>query len=300
MNIVFIGCVEFSWHLLEHLLTHVVNDHIRVTGIVTKSASAFNTDFASLQPLAVDHSIPYILSDHQDPETIEQWIAEKQPDVIYCFGWSHLLKKTLIDIPPLGVIGYHPTELPHNRGRHPIIWTLVLGLKRTASTFFFMDESADNGDILHQCPLEVNDEDDAHSIYQKLIVVAKNQVEQFTEQLAIGSYERRPQDIENANIWRKRTKKDGEIDWRMAAITIHNLVRGLSRPYPGAHFTFRGKEYKVWKTAVVNEEIEEYDHWEPGKIIKSSPEGILIKCGIGMILLLEHECDPIPEVGIYL
>lgn len=71
------------------------------------------------------------------------WIKALSPDILLCFGWSSLLKEELLRIAPMGVLGYHPAELPYNKGRHPLIWAKVLGLEETASTFFFMDQTAD-------------------------------------------------------------------------------------------------------------------------------------------------------------
>ena len=68
------------------------------------------------------------------------WIKSLNPDIIFCFGWSNLLKKDILTLAPMGVLGFHPSKLPQNRGRHPLIWALALGLKKSASTFFFMDE----------------------------------------------------------------------------------------------------------------------------------------------------------------
>ena len=79
----------------------------------------------------------------------------------------------------MGVLGYHPAELPKNRGRHPIIWALVLGLKRTASTFFFMDEGADTGDILSQYKINISKNDNAETLYNRIIEVAMKQVDEF-------------------------------------------------------------------------------------------------------------------------
>ena len=59
-----------------------------------------------------------------------------RPDIIFCFGWSRLIKEELLKIPKKGVVGYHPAMLPKNRGRHPLIWALALGIKTTGSTFF--------------------------------------------------------------------------------------------------------------------------------------------------------------------
>ena len=96
------------------------------------------------------NNIPVRYTPNINSEEVIGWISNLAPDVIFCFGWSGLLKKELLQIPPMGVIGYHPTALPKNRGRHPITWALNLGLKETASTFFFMDDGIDSGDILSQ------------------------------------------------------------------------------------------------------------------------------------------------------
>ena len=88
--------------------------------------------------------------------------------MIFCFGWSSLLKERVLNIPPMGVIGYHPAKLPENRGRHPLIWAIALGLENSASTFFFMDKGADSGDILSQVDFNISYQDDAQSVYQKV------------------------------------------------------------------------------------------------------------------------------------
>jgi methionyl-tRNA formyltransferase len=77
------------------------------------------------------------------PEALT-WIRAKVPDVIFCFGWSKLLKQKLLKLAPLEVVGFQPAALHANRGRHPVLWALVLGLYKTASTFFFMEEGRDS------------------------------------------------------------------------------------------------------------------------------------------------------------
>ena len=141
-----------------------------------------------------------------------------------------------------GVVGFHPALLPKNRGRHPLIWAKILGLKRTGSTFFFMNEGADTGDILHQSEFNISIEDDINDIYNKMTKVALNQIEIFYPKLINGTYNRVKQ-IVDGNAWRKRTKIDGQIDFRMTTESILNLVRGLTKPFPGAHCVLCGTEY---------------------------------------------------------
>lgn len=292
MRIVFIGCVEFSRHALEHILAIGGN----VVGVCTRRESTLNSDFADLTPLCDAHGVPWCdAPDINSPDTVAR-ISEWQPDVIFCFGWSRLLKKQLLDIPRLGVVGFHPAALPANRGRHPLIWALALGLKETATTFFFMDDGADSGEILSQQLIAIDDADDAGMLYAKMTRTALKQIEEFLPQLASGTELRSPQDMSKANVWRKRGRADGVIDWRMSATSIHNLVRALTHPYVGASFDRDGIEHKVWKTARFDGVPE---NAEPGKIVGTTSGAPIIKCGEQGIILLDVEPRLSFEVGTY-
>lgn len=293
MRIVFIGTVKFSLHALERLLSMGAN----VVGICTQRESKFNADYVDLTSVGATHGIPCLYADDINSYEALTWIKTKAPDVIFCFGWSKLLKRELLILAPMGVVGFHPAALPANRGRHPIIWSLVLGLDKTASTFFYMDEGADSGDILSQREILISNQDDASTLYDKVTKMALLQLEEFLPALASGSAKIVKQSSSQANSWRKRVKKDGVIDWRMSAQSIHNLVRGLSKPYVGAHFLLDEKEIKVWKTMLFNS-VE--NNIEPGKILAHSDHGPVVKCGEGAICLIET--DPVfePVIGDYL
>lgn len=293
MKIVFIGAVRFSASMLEVLLAMKA----QVVGVCTLSQSPSNADHVDLSALASGAGIPVRDAvDINAPETIA-WIRGLAPDVIFCLGWSRLIKQELLGLPPQGVVGYHPAALPANRGRHPLIWALVLGLEETASTFFLMDEGADSGDILAQVPVPILAEDDALTLYQRVTQVAADQLRELVPALAAGRCVLRPQTVGQANHWRKRSRLDGQIDWRMDAVAIHNLVRALTRPYPGAHFLHQGQEHKVWKTEVV---MDVPGNLEPGKVLSVSPMAMTVKAGAGAVRLLSP--DPMPGVraGEYL
>ncbi len=296
MRVVYVGCVQFSFSILEHIQQNIKN--IDVIGIVTRQTSSFNADFASLEPLAVERGIPIFFDHKNSQDKMTKWIKNLNPDIIYCFGWPYLLREEILKISPLGVVGYHPTALPKNRGRHPIIWALALGLSETASTFFFMDEGADSGDILDQEVIQITREDDAATLYIKLLEKAKEQVTIFSAQLVEGNYRRLPQDHEKANYWRKRTRKDGEIDWRMNAETIYNLVRALTKPYVGAHCIYRGEEIKIWK---IESQFGNVDsNIEPGKVLESADNTITVKCADRAIKIVQHDFSTLPQPGEYL
>lgn len=293
MKIVFIGTVDLSLSALEKL----IELKAEIVGVITKNKSKINSDFADLTPICRKAGLDVRYADNINSEEEIQWIKKRNPDVIFCLGWSALLKKRLLQIPKLGVIGYHPAELPRNRGRHPIIWALVLGLEKTGSTLFFMDEGADSGDILHQETVPITYTDDAQSLYDKLVQTALRQLDYIYPKLLTGVVARNKQDDTKANYWRKRSKADGLIDFRMTSSAIYNLVRALSKPYPGAHIVFKDREIKIWKAS----ELANTDkNIEFGKVIAVSGRHIHVKCGENAIVILEHEFDRLPFEGEYI
>lgn len=293
MKVVFVGTVEFSKKILECL----IDIKAEIAGVVTKEFSKFNSDFADLTPLCKENTIPYhYTKDINSPETIS-WIKDLSADVIFCFGWSSLIKKELLNLCPLGIIGFHPAKLPQNRGRHPLIWALALGLKESASTFFFMDEGADSGDILSQEVFEITHDDDAFTLYNKVVEIAKKQVSKFYFDLKNGTYKRIPQNHNLANTWKKRNQIDGIIDFKMNSETIYNLTRALTGPYIGAEIKYKDKNIKIWKTEITKCDL---DNIEYGKIINVKNNIITVKTPDGAINLVEHEFDTLPSIGEYL
>ena len=166
--------------------------------------------------------------------------------IIISVPWSKILSSTILSIPRLGCIGYHPTCLPSNRGRHPIIWTIALGLDKTASTFFKMDSSADSGPILSQKIIQLEKGTNASKLYSILTENAIKQVKKIIDTLDQGDIKFNAQPKE-ANSWRLRNEEDGKIDWRMTADAIQCLVNSLSHPYLGAHCIYGQENVKIWE-----------------------------------------------------
>ncbi len=293
MKILFIGTVEFSKRALQKL----VDLNAQVVGVCSKKESEFNSDFADLKPLCDKQEIPFkFVNDINSSETYN-WIKSINPDIIFCFGWSNILKKDILRLAPMGTLGFHPSKLPQNRGRHPLIWALALGLRKSASTFFFMDEGIDSGEILSQRDFDILDSDDARTLYDKLVKIALIQIEEFLPQLQNKKYRTIKQNNELANTWRKRIKVDGLIDFRMSNETIYNLVRALTKPYVGAHINYKEKEIKVWMVKIIE---NNQNNIETGKVLDINENKIVVKTSNGAIELIKHEFEELPNIGEYL
>ena len=214
-----------------------------------------------------------------------------------CFGWSRLLAPAAIAAVPRGIVGFHPAALPSNRGRHPLIWAMALGLTETASTFFLMDAGADTGPILDQVPVPILPEDEAGDLYARVADTAAGQLAHFLPLYATGRLVPVPQPAGAGSSWRRRTALDGRIDWRMTPGAISALVRALAPPYPGASCLHRKQDVPVTK---VETGPAVPDHLEPGLVLAVEGERLLVKCWGGSIWIVRHGLSPQPQAGAYL
>ena len=284
LRIIIIGCVDFSYKLSKEIIK---NKKIEVVGICTKKKSIFNSDFCSLSSLAKKNNIPYQYCENINEEKNIKWIKKKIPEFILCIGWPNLLSEKLLKIPNFFSIGYHPTDLPKNRGRNPLIWSIVLGLKKSASCFFVMNKNADDGESISKKYFKILEHETATSLYKKITNIAIFQINELlkvmneikNKNLIIKKNKNR----DKGNILRKRSYKDGIIDWRMDANSIFKLVNALTHPYPGASFYYKQNEYKLIKAKLIKSNLKV----EPGKIIKKINKVPIIKCGNNSLKLLK-------------
>lgn len=296
LRVALIGTVTSSLVCLQALFTSEAN----VVAVVTKKTSPYNADYTPLAPFCLENSIPYFFWTKENPQGVDTFLKKYTPEVIFCVGWSHLLGKNILELAPLGVIGFHPAPLPKGRGRHPLIWAIVLGLATTDSCFFFMNEDIDSGDVLSRLTISIDEIDTSQTLMDKLMVAIRHQIPEIVCQLKNNTSIKIPQNPLQASYWRKRLKADGQIDFRMSAQSISNLVRALSHPYIGAHFCWQGRDIKVWKASCG---LASDIFFEPGLVIDTNNNTIHVKCGGGSnesIILEEHECLMLPQSGDYL
>jgi methionyl-tRNA formyltransferase len=208
------------------------------------------------------------------------------PELIFVVGWSQLVRQPFIALAREGVFGMHPSLLPRHRGRAPIPWSILSGLSSTGVTLFeIVDETADSGAIVGQVVLEIAPDETATTLFERLAQAHVELVGEVVPQLLARTASRVPQDPLRASSWPKRTPADGIIDWDTRAPYLYDWVRAQTRPYPGA-FTFLGDEkVVVWRARPVEVEASA----PAGTIVAARPEGPVVACGEGGLLLEEVE-----------
>ncbi len=230
-------------------------------------------------------------ADVNDPAAIAA-LREERPELVFVVGWSQLLRGELLSLAPAGVFGMHPTLLPRHRGRAPIPWALLSGLARTGVTLFeILDETADSGAIVGQVAVPIEPDETATTLYAKLSRAHVELIAEHVPRLIDGTAARLPQDPRRASAWPRRTPADGIIDWDTRAPYLYDWVRAQTRPYPGA-FTYLGDEkLVVWSARAVE------GSGPAGTVVEERPEGAVVACGEGALLLEEVEPAAVLAVG---
>ena len=279
LKIVFISGVKFGYDLL----THILEKDWKISAVISYSSDLKKnySDYVSFDKITKQYEIKHVkVMNINDRKNIEL-IKKIQPDLILVMGWSQLLKNEILKIPQIGVIGSHPTELPKYRGRAPIPWTILKDLKKSAETFFWIEEGTDTGDILDQEIFLINIDEDAKSLYDKIIELGKKMILKNLKLINQGKIIRKKQDSTKfIEYWNKRNVEDGKINWTCLSSDIYKLIRATTEPYPGAFTFFQNGKVKIWKASLNNQVSS-----EPGKILQINDLGVFVGTGDNMIIL---------------
>jgi len=234
--------------------------------------------FDSVAELAASHKIPVFAPEDINHPIWVQKIKELEPAILFSFYYRNMVKSAILDIPPAGCLNLHGSFLPKYRGRCPVNWVLVNGETQTGATLHYMTPRPDDGDIVCQERITISDDDTAHSLHDKLAQTSAKMLDKILPQLRDGTAPRHPQDHSQASYYGGRRPEDGEIDWTWAASQVRNLVRAVTRPYPGAFSHLSDRKCLFWQ---VTEVSGNHESPRPGSIISTDP--LVIACGQGAI-----------------
>ncbi|MCX7983074.1 MAG: formyltransferase [Syntrophales bacterium] len=206
-----------------------------------------NRWFASVKEWAQERNLPVYTPPNVNEPTWVKRINEMKPDCIFSFYYRQLLSESILNVASCGAYNLHGSLLPAYRGRVPVNWVLIHGEKVTGVTLHYMVKKADAGDIVGQKRVEIDFYDTAETLFGKLCRAAGELLDEVLPLIKTGRHPRFPQDESKATTFSGRRPEDGRIDWQQNAISIYNLVRAVTRPYPGAFAFFPdGRKIMVW------------------------------------------------------
>lgn len=236
-----------------------------------------NNFFGSVARLAAEQGITvYAPEDVNHPLWVDR-IRAMAPEVIFSFYYRNLLSDDILNLAPKGAFNLHGSLLPEYRGRAPLNWVLVNGEKETGVTLHRMTNRADAGDIVAQQTVTIADSDVALSLHRKLCAASQTLLGDALPKIRSGQTQERAQDDTQATYVGRRTPDDGRLTWEKPAQELHNLVRAVSDPWPGAFGYVGTNKFIVWKSRVRTDMAAA----KPGTVLSVAP--LVVACGEGAL-----------------
>ena len=209
-------------------------------------------------------------------------------ELVFSFYYRKLIPAAVISRPRLGAYNMHGALLPRYRGRACINWAVLNGESETGATLHAMTDEPDKGGIVAQEAVPILFTDTALDVSLKVAEAARRVLARSLPALEAGTAVRRPQDESQATYFGRRRPEDGRIDWNKSAVEIYNLVRAVTRPFPGAFTETEGRRYYIWRAEPLGGRAA------PGRIVSRAP--LLIGTGYGLLQIIEME-PPLPPKG---
>ncbi|MGC0151374.1 formyltransferase [Chromobacterium vaccinii] len=204
--------------------------------------------FESVAQVALEHGIPFISPDDPNaPEVVER-VRAARADFLFSFYYRHMLKAPLLEAVARGAYNMHGSLLPQYRGRVPINWAIIHGETETGATLHQMNVKPDNGPIVDQMAVPILPDDSADEVFAKVTVAAEMVLWRSLPGLMAGSAPHTQQDLSLGGYFGGRKPEDGRIDAQAPAERLHNFVRALTRPFPGAFADTGAGRLLLWKT----------------------------------------------------
>jgi len=246
--------VVFAYHNVGARCLRLVRAHgIEVPLVVThRDDPAELRWFERVGDVADDLGLHWIAPDDANAADVVARVAALAPDFLFSFYYRRMLGPALLALPARGALNMHGSLLPKYRGRAPVNWAVLHGERETGATLHYMAAKPDAGDIVGQQAVPILPDDTARDVFDRVTVAAEIVLDRALPDLVAGRAPRRPQDLSQGSYFGGRRPEDGRIDWRASATTIHDLVRAVAPPYPGAFTTVAGVKARVLATRVAD------------------------------------------------
>jgi methionyl-tRNA formyltransferase len=285
--------VVFAYHDVGvRCLKTLISGGVEVPLLVTVADDPKETQwFASVAATAADYGIPAITPADANTPELQRKLSELRPDFIFSFYYRSMLSSQLLSTARHGALNMHGSLLPKYRGRAPVNWAILRGERETGATLHYMVERADAGEIVDQLAVPILQDDDAREVFAKVTVAAETVLARSLPGLIAGTAPRRIQPIEPGQYFGRRRPEDGRIDWSWPARRIHDLVRAVAPPFPGAFADVAGDRWEIHKTRVADRTAAPRAH---ARMVALDGRCYVECCDGGVLQLLDVATDKGP------
>jgi methionyl-tRNA formyltransferase len=293
-NLTVFGAKDTTYQMIEFIENNLGKVDLIVTideQVLQKSNVA---GFQSLGELAERYGIElFAVTDYtlQD-EKCRAFFTNNRFELGISMGWQRLIPGYVLDAYVCGIFGFHGScgYLPYGRGRSPLNWSIINGDSRVIMNLFQYDKYADSPNIYANVMFEINEHDTIRTVQFKNLLCAKELVRHLWEDYERGTIAVHRETHDFDCWYNKRGAEDGKIDFRMKTRDIYNLIRGVTRPFPGAFAFCNEKKVVIWN-AVPFDRMLDFSKYAPGEVIDVFDDMPVVRTVDGSLLLREYECD---------
>lgn len=253
MKLVFFGTGRFGLSTIKKL---IASDH-DVLAVVTQPDKKKGRGY-NVQPMPVKALVEKIspATDILQPfdassDEFVSMLKNVEADLFVVVDYGQLLSKEVLEAPRKYCINLHPSLLPQYRGASPVNRAILSGDVETGSTIIKMNERMDAGSIIMQVKTDIEPEEDAEGLFERLSGQGADLIMKALEEIEMGQEHFTEQNEDEASYAPKLKKEEGHIDWSQSAVDIIRKVRGL-QPWPGTFTTLQGKQLKIVEAEVVD------------------------------------------------
>lgn len=274
------------------LFSELLCNRMKIKGLITlaEDGKKHTPEYYDYTTFCMERNIEcikmnsYNLSDDTDKEKIQKL----EMDLVIIASWQRLLPSWFMRKCSIGIIGAHGSHegITKGRGRSPQNWALMMGMNRFSTSIFWIEEDADNGPVIDTREFEYFPTDSILTSYVKINLYKADMILRNIENGRIKRKEGKPQE-EDALYLPQRKKEDGKIDWNRDATDIYNMVRALTKPYPGAFTNYEETEFIIWsaRPVMIEDVFYLYESAENGTVLSILGESALVKCGKDLLLI---------------
>ncbi|XVH33587.1 methionyl-tRNA formyltransferase (plasmid) [Haloferacaceae archaeon DSL9] len=299
-SVVYASCTIPGYEVLQTLL----DNEIPVSHIVSITPEMAETHdvvkYRSFESIADEHDIPiYYPSSYSMGSEDAEFFEELSADLMIVNGWQRLIPGDVLETFTYGALGNHGSAfgLPKGRGRSPLNWSLIEDLDRFLLSVIRLDPGVDSGAVAATRKFDINEFDTIQTLYYKVTLSMQEMLLDIVEPILRGEHQFRTQDGD-PTYYPKRNPEDGELHWEEPMGAVYNLVRAVTRPYPGAFTRHDGERVEIWDVKPFSTDFGV--DAQPGEIIRVFETGdFAVSTPDGSVIVTEWVADSwTPKAGM--
>ena len=244
--------VVFAYHDVGvNCLKALLSAGVQIDLVVTHEDDPHeNVWFGSVAKLCADQNISCIAPSANELVNLIPKLQALAPDYIFSFYYRHMIPAPILACAKIAALNMHGSLLPKYRGRAPVNWAILHGERETGATLHVMEIKPDAGDIVGQAAVSIGPDETATDVFGKVSEAAVEVIHQVLPELIQGRVPRKPNELQKGSYFGGRKPADGQIHWDQTAQQVHNLVRAVAPPYPGAFTDHKGTTMLVARTSL--------------------------------------------------